>query len=215
MKTILIFLIILSLIIYFMYNIITIINVIYLIYIDSTKEKINGVINYTTNNILFEFNHFKNETRKKQTELEEIINSLAVENKELQKITKTYLKQIALDYIKKHEGVIGPHWFQINTEIKNIDQKIVNDLTDYAYNYYLENLDNLIKIDYDNFFISFSYFSNDQEENYKKIMKIFFNEDIIFDKKNIVEFIGGNTLTYFRYYYKFIVILVMPPVKFI
>jgi hypothetical protein len=217
--------------IYF-YNITSIINTLNIIHIKTIKGKIDNIegnitelFNYTEdisdyindNNIIFEFNNFKNETRKKQAELEGIINSLAIENKQLQTITKTYMKHIALNYIKNRGNIIDMgSWFHINYNYNN-DEKIVNNMTNYAYDYYIKNLDNLIKIDYNNFLISFLYFSNDPKENYRKIMNIFFDEEIIFDEKNIIEIIDVNhhDLSYFRYNYKFIYINVLPPVKFI
>ena len=225
----------------YIYNISYIINNIHIKTINRKMDKIEGNItelfNYTEDindymidNVLFELNSLKNETRKKQTELEGIINSLAIENKQLRTMTKTYLKQVALNYIK-HNGdnlISMGSWFHINydkfsgNDIYNIykydDQKIAN-LTSYAYNYYLENIDSLINIDYDNFLISFSYFSNDVKINYEKIMKIFFNEDIIFDETNIFDSSANNpgdiSQKYYLYSYKFIYIIVMPPVKFI
>ena len=114
-----------------------------------------------------DINEFKNQSLRNHLELKgEIIE---IKNKE-KELNKNFIRKSAIEFLNKYYGLFNPYYKYYN--IKGFNNGI--NMTTYIcinYNinkYYYKLYEELLNIDYDNFIVSFAYFSENYEENFKQ-----------------------------------------------
>ena len=154
------------------------------------KKDINELKNQSLRNHLElkgEIIEIKNQSLRNHLELKDEI--IEIKNKE-KELNKNFIRKSAIEYLNKYYGLFNP-----NNKI--YESKCSDKILNINYNKIYEEL---LNIDYDNFIVSFAYFSENYEENFKKhpiYKKI--NDTLEFDYKFFDLYIKYNDI-YYQYY---------------
>jgi hypothetical protein len=154
------------------------------------KKDINEFKNQSLRNHLDlkkDINEFKNQSLRNHLELKgEIIE---IKNKE-KELNKNFIRKSAIEFLNKYYRLFNP-----NNKI--YESKCSEKILNVNYNKLYEEL---LNIDYDNFIVSFAYFSENYEENFKQhpiYKKI--NDTLEFDYKFFDLYTDYNN-NYYSYY---------------
>ena len=134
------------------------------------KKDINEFKNQSLRNNLDlkkDINEFKNQSLRNHLELKDEI--IEIKNKE-KELNKNFIRKSAIEFLNKYYGLFNPNNKYYN--IKGFNNGInINTYICIKYiinKYYYKLYEELLNIDYDNFIVSFAYFSENYEENFKQ-----------------------------------------------
>ena len=155
------------------------------------------------------FEEFKNQSLINHLELKK-----EIENNKIR--TNNFLRIKAIEHLRNigiHKDLYGSYIHYIyHSKIENDNyKKIIENINNNHKKYFEE----LLNIDYDNFIVSFAYFSENPEMNYNinPIYKNIINETLYYDNSKITHFSSGKYILNI-YNYKYIQIFSVSPQKF-
>lgn len=155
------------------------------------------------------FEEFKNQSLRNHLELKK-----EIENNKIR--TNNFLRIKAIEHLRNigiHKDLYGSYIHYIyHSKIENDNYKKIIENIDNNHKKYFEEL---LNIDYDNFIVSFAYFSENPEINYNinPIYKNIINETLYYDNSKITHFSSGKYILNV-YNYKYIQIFSVSPQKF-
>jgi len=113
------------------------------------------------------FEKFKNQSLRNHLELKDEI--IEIKNKE-KELNKNFIRKSAIEYLNKYYGLFNNHfnkYYNLRNSI-GIDQNTLRCILININKNYNKLYEELLNIDYDNYIVSFAYFSENYEENFKQ-----------------------------------------------